>query len=131
MSFPIIAAPSPIFTGGRTGLGQAIALALAETGADIIGLGSKAMADTRTEVARIGRKFQELRCDLSRSMLSGCSCTDLSFNQMKGLATCPWILRRVQSEDAGSRLRPRVPHAYPWGSTLRSGTNRRNASHKD
>jgi 2-dehydro-3-deoxy-D-gluconate 5-dehydrogenase len=60
-----LAGKTALVTGARTGLGQAIALALAEAGADIIGLGSKAMAETRTEVARIRRKFQELRCDLS------------------------------------------------------------------
>ena len=60
-----LAGKTALVTGARTGLGQAIALTLAEAGADIIEFGSKAMAETRTEVARIGRKFQELRCDLS------------------------------------------------------------------
>jgi 2-dehydro-3-deoxy-D-gluconate 5-dehydrogenase len=54
-----------LVTGARTGLGQAIAVALAEAGANIVGLGSTAMTETQAKIRGIGRKFHELRCDLS------------------------------------------------------------------
>jgi 2-dehydro-3-deoxy-D-gluconate 5-dehydrogenase len=54
-----------LVTGARTGLGQAMALALANAGADIIGLGSSAMPDTRKRIEALGRRFEEIICDLS------------------------------------------------------------------
>jgi 2-dehydro-3-deoxy-D-gluconate 5-dehydrogenase len=54
-----------LVTGARTGLGQAMALALADAGADIIGLGSSAMPDTRKRIEALGRRFEEIICDLS------------------------------------------------------------------
>src|SRR4051812_47564816 len=54
-----------LVTGARTGLGQGIAVALAGAGADIVGLGSGAMPETAERTARLGRRFHELRCDLS------------------------------------------------------------------
>ncbi len=56
-----------LVTGARTGLGQGIALALAEAGADIAGLGSRAMADTAAAVAGAGRRFVEVVRDLEDS----------------------------------------------------------------
>jgi 2-dehydro-3-deoxy-D-gluconate 5-dehydrogenase len=54
-----------LVTGARSGLGQAMALAFAEAGADIAGLGSTAMPETAEAVAKAGRRFRELRADLS------------------------------------------------------------------
>jgi 2-deoxy-D-gluconate 3-dehydrogenase len=54
-----------LITGARTGLGQAIALTLAEAGADIVGLGSKSMAETGAKIKQMGRAFRELHCDLA------------------------------------------------------------------
>jgi 2-deoxy-D-gluconate 3-dehydrogenase len=54
-----------LVTGARAGLGQAMALALANAGADIIGLGSSAMPDTRERIEALGRRFEEIICDLS------------------------------------------------------------------
>ena len=54
-----------LVTGARTGLGQAMAVALAEAGADIVGLGSRPMAETKQKIAQLGRRFKELHCDLS------------------------------------------------------------------
>lgn len=54
-----------LVTGARTGLGQAMALALADAGANIIGLGSSAMPDTRKRIEAIGRRFDEIIWDLS------------------------------------------------------------------
>jgi 2-deoxy-D-gluconate 3-dehydrogenase len=54
-----------LVTGARTGLGQAIVLALAEAGADIVGLGSRPMPETATKVGAAGRAFKEVVRDLS------------------------------------------------------------------
>jgi 2-dehydro-3-deoxy-D-gluconate 5-dehydrogenase len=54
-----------LVTGARTGLGQAMAIALAGAGADIVGLGSRPMADTKQKITQLGRRFEELHCDLS------------------------------------------------------------------
>jgi 2-deoxy-D-gluconate 3-dehydrogenase len=56
-----------LVTGARTGLGQGIALALAKAGADIAGLGSRAMPDTAAAVAGAGRRFVEVVRDLEDS----------------------------------------------------------------
>ncbi|MFD2261521.1 2-dehydro-3-deoxy-D-gluconate 5-dehydrogenase KduD [Lacibacterium aquatile] len=57
-----------LVTGARTGLGQAIALALAQAGADIIGLGSSPMPDTKAKVEALGRRFIEVQQDLTQSI---------------------------------------------------------------
>ncbi|AFL49905.1 2-deoxy-D-gluconate 3-dehydrogenase [Sinorhizobium fredii] len=54
-----------LVTGARTGLGQGLALALASAGADIIGLGSQAMPETRRAVEALGRRFEEVVYDLT------------------------------------------------------------------
>ena len=54
-----------IVTGANTGIGQAIAIALAEAGADIAGVGRSAMDETAALVSKTGRKFVPFRADLS------------------------------------------------------------------
>jgi 2-dehydro-3-deoxy-D-gluconate 5-dehydrogenase len=54
-----------LVTGARTGLGQGLALALANAGADIIALGSRPMPDTREKVEALGRRFEEVVYDLT------------------------------------------------------------------
>jgi 2-deoxy-D-gluconate 3-dehydrogenase len=56
-----------LVTGARTGLGRGIALALAEAGADIAGLGSRPMPDTAAAIAGTGRRFVEVVRDLEDS----------------------------------------------------------------
>ncbi|SMH36210.1 2-dehydro-3-deoxy-D-gluconate 5-dehydrogenase KduD [Azospirillum agricola] len=66
--------PHPLFdltgrtamvTGANTGLGQAIAVALAEAGAGIVAVGRSAMTETAALVAGTGAPFREIRADLS------------------------------------------------------------------
>jgi len=52
-------------TGCNTGLGQGMAVALAQAGADIVGVNVSAPDDTRTTVEALGRKFLDLRANLS------------------------------------------------------------------
>jgi 2-deoxy-D-gluconate 3-dehydrogenase len=54
-----------LVTGARTGLGQGLALALANAGADIIALGSRPMPETREKVEALGRRFEEVVYDLT------------------------------------------------------------------
>jgi 2-deoxy-D-gluconate 3-dehydrogenase len=52
-------------TGANTGLGQAIAIALAEAGADLIALGRTLPTETATAVLGHGRRFLSLSADLA------------------------------------------------------------------
>ena len=54
-----------LVTGANTGIGQAIALALAEAGADIALAGRSEPAETLALIAATGRKAVDLRADLS------------------------------------------------------------------
>ncbi len=53
-----------IVTGASTGLGQGMAIGLAEAGANIIGVGSKPMPETRTLIESRNVRFHEVICDL-------------------------------------------------------------------
>jgi 2-deoxy-D-gluconate 3-dehydrogenase len=53
-----------LVTGANTGLGQAIALALAGAGADIVALGRSAPTDTQAQVAALGRRFSWIEAAL-------------------------------------------------------------------
>jgi 2-dehydro-3-deoxy-D-gluconate 5-dehydrogenase len=54
-----------LVTGANTGLGQAIAVGLAEAGADIVAVGRSAPDETAALVARAGRKLTAVAADLS------------------------------------------------------------------
>ncbi len=54
-----------IVTGANTGIGQAIAVGLAQAGADIVGVGRSAMDGTADAVTSTGRRFVSLKADLS------------------------------------------------------------------
>jgi 2-deoxy-D-gluconate 3-dehydrogenase len=53
-----------LVTGMGRGLGQAMALGLAEAGADIAGLYLSNYAETQAQVEALGRRFLPLQCDL-------------------------------------------------------------------
>jgi 2-deoxy-D-gluconate 3-dehydrogenase len=54
-----------IVTGCNTGLGQGMANALAQAGADIVGVNQSAPQETRSRIESLGRKFHDLRANLS------------------------------------------------------------------
>jgi len=54
-----------LVTGANTGLGQAIALGLAQAGADIVAVGRTAPTETAAGVEGLGRKLHALSADLS------------------------------------------------------------------
>jgi 2-deoxy-D-gluconate 3-dehydrogenase len=55
-----------LVTGASRGLGQGMAVGLAEAGADVIGVGTSELRETRGKVEALGRKFYELKADLSQ-----------------------------------------------------------------
>ena len=60
-----LAGRTAIVTGCNTGLGQGIALALAQAGADIVGVNQSAPAETMSQVQALDRKFLDVRKNLS------------------------------------------------------------------
>ena len=54
-----------LVTGANTGLGQAIAVGLAQAGADIVAVGRTPPVDTRFAVEALGRRFHDISADLS------------------------------------------------------------------
>ncbi|WP_374468753.1 2-dehydro-3-deoxy-D-gluconate 5-dehydrogenase KduD [Phenylobacterium sp.] len=53
-----------VVTGANTGLGQAIAVALAQAGADVAAVGRSAMDETQAAVEATGRRFLGISADL-------------------------------------------------------------------
>jgi len=57
-----------LVTGAARGLGQGMAVGLAEAGADIVGIDIISPLDeTRSKIERTGRRFVEIQADLSRT----------------------------------------------------------------
>jgi len=54
-----------IVTGCNTGLGQAIALGLAEAGCHIVGVNRSEPSDTEQQIKKVGCEFLDIRADLS------------------------------------------------------------------
>lgn len=54
-----------LVTGGNTGLGQGMAVALAQAGADIVVAGRSSAAETGQAVEALGRRFFEVKADFS------------------------------------------------------------------
>jgi 2-deoxy-D-gluconate 3-dehydrogenase len=60
-----LAGRTALVTGANTGLGQGIAVALAAAGADIVVAGRSPADDTAAQVRALGRRFLDVRADLS------------------------------------------------------------------
>ncbi|TNE63946.1 MAG: 2-dehydro-3-deoxy-D-gluconate 5-dehydrogenase KduD [Alphaproteobacteria bacterium] len=59
-----------LVTGANTGLGQALAVALAAAGADIAAAGRSVPTETEAEVKALGRKFHFIQADLGDASVS-------------------------------------------------------------
>ena len=56
-----------LVTGCNTGLGQAMAIALAEAGADVVGINRSAPTEAEKAIKAVGRKFFDLRADVGQT----------------------------------------------------------------
>jgi 2-deoxy-D-gluconate 3-dehydrogenase len=61
-----------LVTGASTGLGQGMALGLAEAGADIVGVDYVEMPDTKQKIEALGRKFHGIVSNLIAIHQDGC-----------------------------------------------------------
>ncbi|MBK6595963.1 MAG: 2-dehydro-3-deoxy-D-gluconate 5-dehydrogenase KduD [Burkholderiales bacterium] len=88
-------------TGCNTGLGQGMAVALAQAGADIVGVNVSAPDDTRAAVEALGRKFLDLRANLSdTSCLEGIVQQGLTLSgKLDILVNNAGIIRRCDAID--------------------------------
>jgi 2-deoxy-D-gluconate 3-dehydrogenase len=59
-----------LVTGAARGLGQAMALGLAEAGADIVGLDRCSSDETGAAVTALGRRFHQVCCDLREASVA-------------------------------------------------------------
>jgi 2-deoxy-D-gluconate 3-dehydrogenase len=66
-----LAGKTALVTGANTGLGQAMAVALAHAGADIAAAGRSSAAETCQLVEAAGRRFAEIRADLGDTSVAG------------------------------------------------------------
>lgn len=56
-----------LVTGVSRGLGQAMAVALARAGADIVGVGLRGLGETEEQIKALGRRVYGIQADLSQS----------------------------------------------------------------
>ena len=54
-----------IVTGASRGLGQGMAIALAQAGANVVGVGQSDMTLTKEEINKAGKEFFEIKADLT------------------------------------------------------------------
>src|SRR5512143_1628335 len=59
-----------LVTGAGQGLGQGMALSLAEAGADVAGLDRVASPATGEAIRRLGRRYHEVVCDLREASVA-------------------------------------------------------------
>jgi 2-dehydro-3-deoxy-D-gluconate 5-dehydrogenase len=88
-------------TGANTGLGQAIAIALAGAGADIVAVGRTDPAETKAAVLAVGRRFIAVQADLGSSQaistIVGAALAE--FSRIDILVNNAGIIRRSDAVD--------------------------------
>ena len=90
-----------LVTGANTGIGQGIALAAAEAGATIIGVGRSSMTETDELIADAGGSFISIQCDLADSN-AAVAMLLAAFDRhgpIDGLVNNAGIIRRADSID--------------------------------
>lgn len=90
-----------LVTGASRGLGQGMAVGLAEAGADVIGAGISDMTGTRKQVEALGRKFFEIKADLSQPAAAKQLVSDAvsAAGQIDILVNNAGIIRRFEAEN--------------------------------
>jgi len=89
-----------LVTGGNVGLGQAIAVALAAAGADIVSTSRRDAPETQQAVEALGRRFLSLRADLSSTApINAIVDQALAFGGLDILVNNAGIIRRADSVD--------------------------------
>lgn len=90
-----------VVTGVSRGLGRAMAIALAQAGADIVGVGLRGMGTTKDEVEKLGRRAFEIKHDLADSDAAPAlaqQCID-AFGRVDILVNNAGIIRLADAED--------------------------------
>lgn len=90
-----------VVTGANTGIGQGIAVALAEAGASIVAVGRSAMDETEALVAKAGARFHAIKADLStiEPVKTIVSETVATFGNLDILVNNAGIIRRADAID--------------------------------
>ena len=88
-------------TGANAGIGQAIAVAVAQAGGESIGLGRSAMDETAARIEALGGRFAEARCDLSDHAAAQAALDGIweSHGPLDGLVNNAGIIRRADAVD--------------------------------
>ncbi|MES2263002.1 MAG: 2-dehydro-3-deoxy-D-gluconate 5-dehydrogenase KduD [Pseudomonadota bacterium] len=93
-----LAGKTALVTGGASGIGQAIAAALARAGADVaVTVHSQPAAETRALVEAAGRRFADLPCDLADPLCAGplLSAVEAALGPVDILVNNAGIIRRA------------------------------------
>jgi len=90
-----------VVTGANTGLGQAIAVALATAGASIVAVGRSAMDETEAAVRKTGAGFHAIKADLgfSEPVKAIVDETVATFGKLDILVNNAGIIRRADAID--------------------------------
>ncbi len=90
-----------LVTGVSRGLGQAMAVALARAGADVVGVGLHGMGQTKALVENEGRRGYEIKADLSRSDTAADVAKEAvaAFGRVDILVNNAGIIKLAQAED--------------------------------
>ena len=89
-----------LVTGGNVGLGQAIAIALAQAGADIVSTSRRGAPETQERVLALKRRFLGIEADLSSTKpIQGIVEQSLAFGGLDILVNNAGVIRRADSVD--------------------------------
>lgn len=88
-----------LITGGNVGLGQAIGVALAEAGADIVSVSRRGAEETSAKIKALGRRFASIEADLGQSGAEGIlSRAEAALGEVHILVNNAGIIRRVDAD---------------------------------
>ena len=90
-----------LITGANTGLGQAIAIALAEAGAEIVAVGRTEPTETQAAVLALGRRFLAVQADLdsTEAIPAVVDAAVAEFGEIDILVNNAGIIRRCEAID--------------------------------